>query len=120
MTTTEILSWGLLPIASAPLLYYAFAWDSARRFFARSGPPDDPSFAPGVSVLKPVRGVDRHAFEHFASFCLQDYPEYELLFALSDELDPAVPVIDRLIAAFPERSIRVIVGVPDIGASSKV
>jgi ceramide glucosyltransferase len=120
MTGHDILRWGVLLIASSPLLYYAFAWDSARRFFARPAAPGEPAFAPPISVLKPVRGVDRHAFEHFASFCHQDYPEFEVLFAVTDEFDPAVPVIGRLIRAFPERNIRLITGVPEIGASSKV
>jgi ceramide glucosyltransferase len=73
-----------------------------------------------VSVLKPVRGLDHHTFDHFASFCDQDYPDFEVLFAVSDERDRAIPVITRLIEAFPGRSIRLIVGVPEIGASSKV
>src|SRR5258708_7547548 len=119
MTAQEILRWGLLPLACGPLVYYAFAWDSARRFFARSA-SSDPAFAPPVSVLKPVRGLDRHTFDHFASFCHQDYPDFEVLFAVSDEGDRAIPVIARLIEAFPARSIRLIVVVSEIGASSKV
>jgi ceramide glucosyltransferase len=120
MTARELVSWGVLPVACSPLLYYAFAWDSARRFFRRLTVTTDATALPPVSVLKPVRGTDRHAFEHFASFCRQDYPEFELLFAVSDEDDPAVHVIAKLIDAFPEASIRLITGVPEIGASSKV
>src|SRR6266540_509769 len=116
MTVQDIVSWGLLPFACSPLLYYAFAWDSARRFFARSTPKET-GFAPAVSILKPVRGTDRHTFEHFASFCDQDYPDFEVLFAVADEGDPAIPVIERLMNTFPKRSIRMIVGVPDVGAS---
>jgi ceramide glucosyltransferase len=119
MAAHEILRWALLPFACSPLVYYAFVWDSARRFFARSA-SSEPGFAPPVSVLKPVRGLDRHTFDHFASFCRQDYPDFEILFAVSDESDRAIPVITRLIEAFPNRSIRLIVGVSEIGASSKV
>ena len=116
----EIVVGSVLGFACLPFLYYVFALDSAWRFFGRPAVPDDPDFAPPVSVLKPIRGLDPHAFEHFSSFCRQDYPQYEILFAVADEDDPAIPIVRRLIKEFPAQSIRLIVGVPDVGPSSKV
>ena len=117
--TTVVSMFALLPVA-----YYTFASEAARRFFRRSAVDrtvsGEADFTPPVSVLKPVRGLDRHSFEHFTSFCRQDYPAYEILFAVADASDPAIPVIRQLADACPERSIRLIVGVPEIGASSKV
>jgi ceramide glucosyltransferase len=116
-TTVPLLAW--LPVA-----YYIFAADSARRFFSRSALDqsvnDKADFTPAVSILKPVRGLDRHSLEHFTSFCCQDYPAYEILFAVADASDPAIPIVRQLADAHPERSIRLIVGAPEIGASSKV
>jgi len=100
-----------LVVAAAPLAYYAIAIFSTWRFFrtARSAPPPD-GFTPPVSNLKPIRGLDPDAYANFASFCYQDYPEYELLFCVSDHTDPALPVIDELRRAFPARPIRVLYG----------
>ena len=81
--------------------------------------PGDRSFAPPVSILKPVRGVDREAFANFASMCELDYPDYEILFAVGDANDPVIEIIEHVQHAFPQRSIRMIVGVEQLGNCRK-
>jgi ceramide glucosyltransferase len=110
----------LLVVAAAPLVYYLAATIAAWRFFRRERRRICGDFAPPVSVLKPVRGVDFGSYENFASFCQQDYPDYEILFAVNDASDPAVPLIHRLIAQFPKQQIRLLVGAEKLGANRKV
>src|ERR1700704_5229452 len=110
----EALTIVLSLFALLPLVYYGFASVAARRFFrqsARNPTVPGADFTPPISILKPVRGLDRHSLEHFTSFCRQDYPSYEILFAVADASDPAIPVIRQLADCYPDRSIRLIVGV---------
>src|SRR5260370_67850 len=110
----------VLLLALPPLVYYVLATLAALRFFGRARARQLPNYTPPVSVLKTVRGVDFGSHENFASFCRQEYPEYEILFAVNDDGDPAVPVIRRIIAEFPERKIRLLVGAEHLGANRKV
>jgi ceramide glucosyltransferase len=110
----------VLLLALPPLVYYVLATLAALRFFGRARARQLPNYTPPVSVLKTVRGVDFGSHENFASFCRQEYPEYEILFAVNDDGDPAVPVIRRIIAEFPERKIRLVVGAEHLGANRKV
>jgi ceramide glucosyltransferase len=120
--TIEVLRWTVLIAALAPLAYYAIATYCGWSYFRplRTIPPRAPVFTPPVSILKPVRGVDREAYENFASFCRLDYPVYEVLFGVSDADDPAIPIIKTLQQDFPDCAIRLLVGVPSLGTSPKM
>ena len=109
-----------LLIACVPLAYYALATLAAVRFFSDKRRKSLSSFTPPVSILKPVRGVDFASYENFRSFCIQDYPEYEILFCVNDPNDAAVPLIRRLEAEFPKRVIRLLSSAPWLGSNGKV
>lgn len=97
-------------VATIPFIYYSIVLYSALHFFkaARSQKKDAIPFTPPVSNLKPVCGVDPEAYENFATYCRQDYPQYELVFCAGDRDDPAVPVIEKLMQDFPESKIRLV------------
>jgi ceramide glucosyltransferase len=115
-------SWRMfvLVLAAAPLAYYVAASVAAWSFFRRERAKTLGNFTPPVSLLKPVRGVDFGSYQNFASFCRLDYPEYEILFGVNDDADPAVPLIHRLMAEFPQRKLRLLVGSEELGTNRKV
>src|SRR5260370_29852658 len=121
-TTLSMLRLAVLVLAAGPLVYYLLSLYCTVEYFLalRRSPPRDDSFAPPVSILKPVRGVDHDAYENFASYCRLDYPEYELVFAMTDPHDPVLPLVQKLQRDFPDRSIRYITDVPRVGENSKV
>jgi ceramide glucosyltransferase len=120
MHAHAVWRYAVLLVAVAPLAYYVLASIAAWRFFSRERALTIPDFTPPVSILKAVRGTDFATFENYASFCRQNYPEYETIFALNDAEDSAAPIIRRLIEEFPEQKIRVLVGAKDLGANRKV
>jgi ceramide glucosyltransferase len=115
----HLVEWLVSVGAIVSLLYYVAALFSAWRYFRRPV-HRDPGFTPPVSILKPVRGLDRECYENFASFCNLDYPEYEILFGVMDVDDPVIPVIRKLIEDHPSRAIRLFVGSPCRGWNRKV
>jgi ceramide glucosyltransferase len=111
-----------LAIAAIPFIYYLIALYSAFAFFRRAPQPRarGAAFTPPVSNLKPIRGMDPGAYENFASFCRQDYPEYEIVFCVDGRDDPVLPVIEKLIRDFPQCRIRVLFGSGRIATNDKV
>jgi len=112
----------VLALAMGPLVFYLLCLYCIIDYFrsVRRLSPRSHSFVPPASILKPVRGVDRDAYENFASFCRLDYPEYELIFAAADPDDPVIPIIERLQRDFPERAIRIVIARESFGENKKV
>ena len=108
MTVIEYI---ILGVAAIPFIYYLLALYSTAHFLAdaKGRGKDHRDFTPPLSCLKPIKGLDVDAYENYASFCRQDYPQYEILFCV-DQDDPALPVLEKLIRDFPERDIRLLFG----------
>ena len=78
-------------------------------------------FAPDVSILKPLKGLDPRMYAGFVSHCTQHYSgRYEILFGVNSMDDPAVPEIHRLQSEFPDCAIRLIECSERLGTSGKV
>ena len=110
--------------AAASIAYYMLCLWSAEAFLedATVANRDFPSSRPlaPVSILKPLKGTDLEMYENFRSHCLQDYPAYEILFGVSDPEDPAIPLVERLQAEFPQHEIRLLHCPEKLGANVKV
>ncbi len=111
-----------LGVAALPFIYYFLVLYSTWQFFRRR--PAETSakldFTPPASILKPVRGLDPDAYKNFASFCNQDYPEYEVVFCLGDGDDPSLAVIEQLRRDFPACNIRVLFRSGRVASNDKV
>ncbi len=85
-----------------------------------SEPPPQESQLPPVSILKPLKGVDSEIWESFCSHCEQNYPEFQLIFGVSDPADPAIEVVGKLQAKYPNLPIELIVCDRVLGTNIKV
>jgi ceramide glucosyltransferase len=112
----------VLILAAGPLMYYLLSLYCVVDYFraVRKLPARNDAFAPPASILKPVRGVDRDAYENFASYCNLNYPEYEIIFAVADVNDQVVPLIEKLQRDFPNRRIRLVTSVERLGENNKI
>lgn len=112
------LHWGLLFLAITASCFYltcivvtiGFWWRRQNQPLAQPLP---------VSILIPVRGIDEGALANWQSFCIQDYPSYEVLFGVMDPADPAVPLLQKLVAQFPEKT-KLLVDLPPRGINHKI
>jgi ceramide glucosyltransferase len=124
MATAVEIATTLLTVGG--LVYMLLALAGARQF-ARdcrriaAAEANAPGFAPDVSILKPVKGVDARMYAGLASHCRQQYAgRFEILFGVGSADDPAVEEIARLRLEFPQCDLRLIVCPERLGTSGKV
>src|ERR1700722_18235312 len=93
--------------------YYLLCLWSAAAFLRQRRADSESSLSaqvlPPVSILKPLKGTDPEIYQSFRSHCLQDYPEYEIIFGVSDPNDPAVASVRQLQREFSDRRIQLVI-----------
>lgn len=118
-TTFQIIA--ILGCASSSAFYLLCLWSAWRFLYGRkSDKSAHTAHLPGVSILKPLKGTDPNIYQSFRSHCLQDYPEFEIIFGVSDPDDSAVASVQQLQKEFPDRSIRLVVCPEKLGPNVKV
>ena len=109
-------------VVSSSLYYLLCLWSAATFLREREAGGEIPlhDVLPPVSILKPLKGTDPEIYESFRSHCLQDYPEYEIIFGVNDPNDPAIESVKALQREFPSRRIQLVVSEKILGANVKV
>jgi ceramide glucosyltransferase len=100
--------YALTLFAAAYALIALFCRPRTYRPATQAGLASVPARQP-VTVLKPLCGDEPRLEENLVTLCEQSYPEYQLLFGVRDPLDPAIAVVERLKARYPQRDIQLIV-----------
>jgi len=73
-----------------------------------------------VSLIKPVCGLEKNLYANLAAACRQSYPDYEVIYTVQSEKDPALDIIAKVKTDFPEQDIKIVVDSNEIGVNGKV
>src|SRR5215475_1160996 len=102
------------------IVYSLFTLWCAVSFRSQKAESPSAKFAPPISILKPLCGMDPHAYESLRSHCVQDYPVFEIIFGVADPGDKIIPAAQQLIAEFPTVPIRIVHCPQRLGSNLKV
>ena len=86
----------------------------------RQLPAPNGKFTPPVTILKPIHGIEPELYENLASFCDQEYADFQIVFGVHDANDPALGTIENVIASFPERDIALVIGDASTSGNPKI
>ena len=109
-------------LALAGAAYFAMCIAAARRFQRECSRLcyGETRFTPPVSILRSLKGLDPHMYSAFRSHCRLEYPEYEMLFGVSEADDPALALVEKLREEFPQAKLRVVHCPTALGLNGKV
>jgi ceramide glucosyltransferase len=114
----ETLGWLCAALAAGSGVYCILVLAAAWRYRSVQPPAVSPEIA--VSVLKPLAGLDEGLETNLRSFFEQRYPRFELLFATRHDNDPALSVVKKLQAEYPNIRSRIVLAGEPPYANAKV
>ena len=115
-----VLQGFLLFVCASATAFHLFSFAAARNLLSRWRRSSAARKEPSVSILKPVRGLDRDLLHNLASYCEQDYSSFELLVGAEDEDDPGLEIARRVARDHPQSDMRIIVGRGASGSNPKL
>lgn len=111
----------LVPVLGGTVWGVLSAWAAlALRKQWRATPTATPDRLPPISVLKPVRGVEKHLERNLRSLCEQDYPCYQVVFCVQQAADPALPLLRRIERDYGPERVTLVVDDLLLGSNGKV
>lgn len=115
----NICSYLILIFPVASIIYYLFTIYAVTDFFKQKVTLNS-NFTPPVSILKPLCGIDVNAYENLASFVVQNYPQYQVIFCVQNYQDPIIKIVKQLIVDFPKVDLKLVISDRQIGHNLKV
>jgi ceramide glucosyltransferase len=109
----------LLVLCLVSIWFYCYGIYAALSFFNHSH-PSDTTFNPPVTILKPICGDDGNLYNNLATFCQQDYPNFQIIFSVRDAEDTGINIINQIIHDFPELELQLVMCDRIIGTNLKV
>jgi ceramide glucosyltransferase len=107
-------------LLAAACFYQFLALVSLWRFFQPPPPAPPVATGPGITVLKPLKGLGALSKECLASFLTQSYQPFQVLFGVREADDPVVALLEELQQAYPRCDIEVVVCPEDLGLNPKI
>src|SRR5512134_3191186 len=117
----DVVVWLVLGCSVVATGYQLFQLVAAAAFFrrARRRAARAKDYRPPVTILKPLKGPGIDLYANLASFCRQDYPQFQIVCGVIDPGDPAIEVVRRIQRDFPECDVVLSIG-DRPGANRKV
>lgn len=112
-----ILIFSILSVGS--IFYYLYSLYATIVFFSQTQ-EIDPDFSPPLTILKPLCGLDWESYTALASFCQQDYSEYQIIFSVQDSQDPSIEVVQKLQQDFSHLDIELVISDRVLGINPKI
>jgi ceramide glucosyltransferase len=118
----SLLQWICLIPTIAGSIYLILCLLAVLRF--RTQPKCSPEYSfsqwPPVTILKPVRGLEKNQEHNLRSTCLQDYPEFQVVFSIQDPDDPVLPVLKKIEQEFGSKRVSVAIENRQVGPNRKI
>jgi len=106
------------------VVFYCIGYYGALDFFRKSrrdrAPAPNDADLPGVTILKPLKGLDVDLYDNLSTFCRQDYPKYQIVFGVADADDRAIQVVRRLQVYYPNVRIDLVIDGRIYGTNYKI
>ncbi len=117
MINCLIIIFSFLSLGS--IFYYLYSIFATIDFFSQTQ-LINPEFSPPLTILKPLCGLDWESYTCLASFCQQNYPQYQIIFSVQNSQDPSIEIVQKLQHNFSELDIELIICDRVIGINPKI